>query len=360
MTRRIVLLAAAGFAVLALLGFRNLNRIALAVARPAAPFDLAAAPPAPDYADPALWSALPGREDAADAAVATLPTAQSRAADVFYVHPTSYLGSHWNASLDDATANAAADAGGARIQASAFNGCCAVYAPRYRQANMNAFATPSSDGARAIALAGDDVVAAFRFYLDHHDVGRPIVIAGHSQGAIVALRLLEERAFADVLRDRLVAAYLIGAPITEAKAASLLPVCAAPDQTGCIVAFNARSAEYVSGVELHPVDGRLCVNPLSWRHDEAAAPASLNRGAVFFEATGIPAPRPGFASARCEAGVLRVDLNGRPPRDLMSRILDHALGAGNYHPIEVGLFYVNLGENAALRVRALAAARAAP
>jgi hypothetical protein len=89
MTRRIVLLVAAGGAVLALLGFRNLNRIALAVARPAAPFDLAALPPAPDYADPARWSALPGREDAADAAVATLAAAQSPTADVFYIHPTS-------------------------------------------------------------------------------------------------------------------------------------------------------------------------------------------------------------------------------------------------------------------------------
>jgi hypothetical protein len=95
------------------------------------------------------------------------------------------------------------------------------------------------------------------------------------------------------------------------------------------------------------------LNPLSRRHDEAPAPAEWNRGAVFFEATGTPSPRAGFASARCEAGMLRVVLNGRPPRDLMSRVLDHALGAGNYHPIEVGLFHVNLGENAAGRIAAL-------
>jgi len=94
------------------------------------------------------------------------------------------------------------------------------------------------------------------------------------------------------------------------------------------------------------------VNPLTWRHDEAPAPASQNRGAVFFEQGGAPAPRPGFASARCIDGTLQVELTGAPPRDFMSRLLDRAMGDGNYHPIEVGLFFVDLRENAIERVRA--------
>ena len=55
--------------------------------------------------------------------------------DVFYVHPTSYVGARWNGPVDDPALNEATDRVATRIQASAFNGCCAVWAPRYRQAN---------------------------------------------------------------------------------------------------------------------------------------------------------------------------------------------------------------------------------
>jgi hypothetical protein len=45
---------------------------------------------------------------------------------------------------------------------------------------------------------------------------------------------------------------------------------------------------------------------------------------------------------------------GRAPRDLPSRILDRALGAGNHHAIEYQLYFMNLRENAARRAAALA------
>lgn len=58
--------------------------------------------------------------------------------------------------------NDATDRGATGIQATAFNGCCAVYAPRYRQANGMAFTRSSADGDRAIDVACGDVrVAAF-------------------------------------------------------------------------------------------------------------------------------------------------------------------------------------------------------
>ncbi|MFY0541958.1 hypothetical protein [Nannocystis pusilla] len=39
----------------------------------------------------------------------------------------------------------------------------------------------------------------------------------------------------------------------------------------------------------------------------------------------------------------------------MSRLLDHALGAGNYHAIEYGLFWLDLRTNAATRAAAFLA-----
>ena len=77
-----------------------------------------------------------------------------------------------------------------------------------------------------------------------------------------------------------------------------------------------------------------------------------NQGAVFLE-TEDHAPRLGFADARCVGGTLVVSKLGKVPRDLPSRILDRVMGAGNYHPIEYQIFFMNLRQNATARASAL-------
>ena len=67
---------------------------------------------------------------------------------------------------------------------------------------------------------------------------------------------------------------------------------------------------------------------------------------------------PGFASAQCQGGRLVVSLTGRPPRDFMSRLLDRTLGPGNYHPIEYQLFFADIRESAAERLRTWLSSRA--
>lgn len=69
-----------------------------------------------------------------------------------------------------------------------------------------------------------------------------------------------------------------------------------------------------------------------------------------------PAARPGFADAQCVGGTLVIHRIGAAPRDLPSRILDRVLGAGNHHPIEYQVFFMNLRENAALRAAAFVSA----
>ena len=325
----------------------------MAALTPSGRFDAGAVPAAPDYAAAAAWTAHPERPDASDVApagFAATPPVRA-AADVFYVHPTGYLGSAWNGPVDDAELNAQTDALATRIQASAFNGCCAVYGPRYRQAQGQAFVRTSADGAAAIDLAYQDVLAAFRFFVAQHSRGRPFILAGHSQGSVLAARLLEQEIAGTALRERLVAAYLIGAPITAARGLGV-PVCAAPEATGCLVAFNARGPRFAGSVFDFRVEGeRTCVNPLTWRSDEAPAGAERNQGAVFLDA-GDGAPLPGFADAQCRGGMLIVSTLGDPPRDFRSRLLDFAMGPENYHPIEYQLYYMNLRSNAEARVAA--------
>ena len=79
----------------------------------------------------------------------------------------------WNVSDTDAPLNPAV----LLNQASVFNACCRIYAPRYRQASLGGL---NNDA--ALDLAYTDVARAFRHFAAHANHGRPIIIASHSQG----------------------------------------------------------------------------------------------------------------------------------------------------------------------------------
>lgn len=326
---------------------------------PAGPFDATAAPAAPqhapDYAQDEAWLARPDRDDEADVALSELPATTSPAVDVFYLHPTSSIAPTWNAAADDPAVRAASIRGGTLIQASAFNGSGAVYAPAYRQASGVAFITPSADGDAAIDLAYGDVVAAWRDFNRRTGGTRPFLLVGHSQGALLAARLLREHIVNGPDRERLVAAWLIGAPLVAADIAPLRP-CSAPDETGCVVAYNARGPDHEKNViELGrgvPEEQRLCVNPTLGTHSGELVPRARHGGAVFFDADR-PALLPAFLASQCRDGRLVVtELQPLPPRDVMSAILLRVMGTGNHHPIEVQLFYADLRADAARRVAA--------
>ncbi|WP_437961900.1 DUF3089 domain-containing protein [Sorangium sp. So ce119] len=363
MTRRarVALLVALGVVAIGAIASLNLGALVRFAMTPGGPFDATKLPPAPDYTDARSWSALPERDDVGDLSPTGAPAVDQRraTADVFYVHATSYVGSAWNARTDDPTTNEATDRGATRLQATPFNGCCAVYAPRYRQANGMAFTRSSADGGRAPDVAYSDVRRAFDAFNARRGAGRPFFLAAHSQGAVMAERLLYDAISGTPLRDQLVAAYLIGSAITVdglRERAPDIPACRAPDDLHCAVAWNARGAMYApSDFEMHRPDPRerLCTNPLSWRTDGALAPAALNLGAVFLESDDR-APRRGLVGdAQCVDGTLVLHHVGAIPRDLPSRILDRVLGDGNHHAIEYQLFFMNIRENADARLAAL-------
>src|SRR4026209_2404232 len=173
------------------------------------------APPplAPDYSLAASWGALPDRADAAD--VVSNAKVQDRQAtaevDVFFVHPTTFFGTAgWNQSLDDSPTNQLTDTFVLRGQASVFNSCCRVYAPRYRQATIYSFMDNSGSGRSALHVAYEDVERAFDYFIEHYNQGRPFILAAHSQGSLHVRTLLEKRITGTALSERLVAAYPIG------------------------------------------------------------------------------------------------------------------------------------------------------
>lgn len=322
---------------------------------PAAAFDESAVPPAPDYATDAAWLALPGRADEADVALAELPAAKVAEADVFYLHPTSSVAPTWNAPWDDPAVRTASIRGGTLIQASAFNGCCAVFAPSYRQASGVAFTSPSPSGARAVDVAYDDVARAFEEFLRRTEEGRPFVLAGHSQGAILGARLLRDRVATTALRQRLVVAYLIGAPLSVADTGGVA-ACGSPQEVGCVVAYNARGSAYETGafeiVSAAAPSEHLCVNPLLGAASAAEAPRTRHGGAVFFDVEH-PQLLPAFTAAACRDGrLILVEPQPLPWRGLPSAVLRWVMGFENYHSVELQVFYVDLRHDAIRRVQA--------
>lgn len=317
-------------------------------------------PRAPDYREDAAWSALPGRADAADVAPEALPAGdqETAPADVFYIHPTSYVGGQWQGPVDDPKVNEATVRGGVLIQASAFNAVGAIYAPEYRQANGSAFVDATADSDAAIGAAYQDVKLAFHEFLRRRGADRPFILAAHSQGSVLGARLLAEEIAPTPLAAKLVGAWLVGTSLTVdtlARDAPDVPPCASPTQTGCVVAYNARSPDYQPvGMDPRPLTGSaggeaICVNPITGKTGGGAEVTGT--GAVFFDR---PAPErlAGFVSARCAGGVLVTTLHGKPPRDLMSWILDHVMGRGNYHPMEYQLFWEDIRRNAKARAAA--------
>lgn len=323
-----------------------------------------AEPPQPKtaYADPRMWYSRPPNS-ADDPALWTpegyAPNPRPRAA-LFFVHPTSFLDRNaWNMPLDNAEANERARLF-IRGQASAFNEVAEVWAPKYRQATFGAFLTTEADAQKALDLAYQDVALAFDEFVADIPKDQPIILAGHSQGALHLIRLLREKIAGTPLARRIVAAYVVGWPIslTTDLPALGLPACETAEQAGCILSWQSFAEPADPGLILDTYDATtgfdgqprkdtpfLCTNPITGTKD-GAAPAEANLGTLFPSADYMTAEiKPGVVPARCEGrGILLI---GDPPK-----MGPYVLPGNNYHVFDISLFWANVRADAARRLAA--------
>jgi hypothetical protein len=314
----------------------------------------------PDYADDASWLAQPGLNDDPShwvpSGLASSRAAQAAAA--FYIHPTTYLErDHWNVPLDADGEEGRRARLFVQSQASALNGVSEIWAPKYRQAAYGAFLLRSADAQKALDLAYRDVLAAFDVFLRAQPADRPIILAGHSQGSLHLSRLLVDRR--DALRNRLVAAYVVGWPVSvtaDLPGMGLEP-CTRSDQNGCVLSWQSfRDPANPSLVTDAWVGTRgpggerlredmLCTNPLTGTKD-GVADRNANKGTLVPDGDLATAMLEAWkVGARCDDGFLKID--GDVPN-----LGPYVLPGNNYHVYDYALFWGSIRADAERRLAA--------
>src|SRR5215471_8457965 len=207
-----------------------------------------------DYSDGKTWLCRPGRQDACAVDLSTTVvtgdgklsvekwSANPKAAiDCFYVYPTV---------SNDPTPNSDMNAGPEelsviRAQFARFGSECRVFAPLYRQVTLTALRAGIAGKPMAVdrVLAYNDVVDAWKYYLEHDNQGRGVVLIGHSQGSGVLTQLIKNEIDGKPVQEQIVSALLLGTslPVPKGKdvggAFQHLPLCRSVTQTGCVITY---------------------------------------------------------------------------------------------------------------------------
>jgi predicted esterase len=315
------------------------------------------------YDDPKMWFAM-GRNVGPENPVRFVPvgapeTKTPGQAAIFFIHPTSYMEkTRWNAPLDDQLSQDRAKLF-LRGMASTFAPSGEIWAPRYRQAAIGAFLTTKAEGQQALDAAYQDVLQAFDAFVAKVQKDRPIILAGHSQGALHLTHLLKDRVAGKPFAKRIVAAYIVGWPVSSVTDVGPigLQVCTSPEQTGCMMSWQsfAEPADYARITELYDsttgFDGKprlgtplVCTNPLNGG-SAPDAPIEANLGTLKPSSdlqTGELVPA--AVGARCdERGFLLI---GDPPK-----MGPYVLPGNNFHVYDYPLFWTNIRADALRRVQ---------
>jgi hypothetical protein len=300
--------------------------------------------------------------------------AQSSTFDCFYVYPTVSAQTTANANLEVQSTEITA----AVDQASRFSQVCRVWAPMYRQ-RTNSSLFKNQSGANQVAY--DSLLAGWKDYLAHDNHGRPIVFIGHSQGAAMLIRLLQNVIGPNPrLRKLMVSAILLGGNVTVPVGRHVggsfknIPTCNTATETGCVIAYSSfgtappsntlfgRPGTGVSTLSNQTASKGLqvaCVNPVTF----SSAPGTL---LPYFLSVTSPVPGvkvstpwvsfPGLYTARCQtiggATTLQVTPTGVPgdPRPHVTASLGLPWG---YHVNDVNLSLGNLVSDVAREEGAL-------
>ena len=272
-------------------------------------------------------------------------------ADLFLVGPTVDTLDEENMSLENDVMKKYFS-GALEMERGIYEESARMYAPYYRQMALNGYKLEDKDEQdRRLAFAYQDVSDAFKYYLENENNGRPIVLAGFSQGSDMVYRLLEEYFGDEEMQNRLVAAYAIGWACTEdmVKEYPQIKPAQSADDLGVVISFDCEAPEVTETIVNPAGQKAYSINPLNWKTDSTAADKSENIGSRFMKSSGkIIGEYTGLCGCYIdeERGVLKVtDVD---PADYPA-VLD-IFPEGAYHIYDYQFFFMNLQENVQNRV----------
>ena len=280
-------------------------------------------PAAPDWSDKAAWY------------ISEPATAQE--ADIFYILPTCV----WDWTTEDGltcrysdytrTDHIEAFRPSVGLAEDIFaQGQYGFYCPYYRQISLNVWMDGEAAVEELFPLSMEDISAAFDYYLEHYNNGRPFVLAGFSQGGKAVVELVKH--LPAEAYGRMAAAYAIGYRISDEELAQYPQLLPATDSTGTgtIICYNSVACPEAACGVLSPSD--VCINPVNWTTD--ATPAILNDSVT--------------VTVDTVNHLLIVD--GLDPEHYYAPSLASTFPLGNYHLQELTLYQEHLRRNTALRL----------
>lgn len=277
---------------------------------------------------------------------------ENKDVDLFLICPTVDVNDEYNMKLDDKYTKDNF-VGALNMERGIYEENTRMFAPFYQQIALGTYVLKPAEREKYLEIAYADVSAAFRYYLENENNGRPIVLAGFSQGADMCYRILEEYFGDKDLYDQLVAVYAIGWPCTEEmieKYPQIKPA-QSEDDIGVVISFECES-EAVLDSFIVPKDTKaVMINPLNWKTDSTVADKTLNKGACFTTYSGeIEKEIPELCGCYIDMERRALKVVDIEPKDYPAVL--EMLPEGAYHIYDYQFFFRNLQENVKTRIDA--------
>ena len=212
---------------------------------------------------------------------------------------------------------------------------CNFFSPYYNQATIEGLLRDTACCAARCAQAAEEVVQAFDYYMTHLNDGRPFILMGYSQGGYAVVELLKH--LRPDQASRMVAAYVIGYQLTaEDMRYPTIRAAQGATDTGVTICFNSVASPEA---EIEVLSGKTVVgiNPVNWCTDATPATYVYDFGGA------------------CDT--LTATLDTVTHLTLISGykgtcpILPFVGKPGNYHGLEIPLYYRSLQQNIEQRIR---------
>ncbi len=275
---------------------------------------------------------------------------EGKDADLFLICPTVDMRDEYNMSMEDEETKSSF-LGALNMERGIYEDDTRMFAPYYEQGAMKIYELEEAEREPYLQLAYEDVSAAFSYYLEHENEGRPIILAGFSQGADMCYRLLREYFGSEELYGQLTAVYAIGWPLTQemTDAYPQLKAAQGEDDTGVIISFECESPEVEESFIVPSGTKMLSINPLNWKTDGTPASKEENPGACFTNYEGsIVSEIPGLCGAYIDGTRGTLKVTDITPGDYPPVV--PGLPEGEYHVYDYQFFFRSLQENVGVRL----------